>query len=148
MTFATTPFATRPFGSSGRNFIAQPGGIIPYAGRIFAAIDALLDFLGIDLFPTITARHPAGATLDYSIDYGPILPPGVEIVSYTISASGVTVGDQSRVGNVVTALVSGGVPFTRAAVTITATDDQTPPRVYPQVLALQVVRAVPNQVVS
>lgn len=87
---------------------------------------------------THTTTHPAGATLDYSIDFTDALPEGVALASFEATATGVTLVSAARDGSTVSAIVSGGVNGTRAQILLTGITDETPPRRHPQAICLLV----------
>lgn len=70
------------------------------------------------------AIKDSSETLDFSVDFGPVLAPGEIITGYTASATGVTLNSFSLSGNVETVWVSGGTRGLYANVVYQITTNQ------------------------
>jgi hypothetical protein len=73
-----------------------------------------------------TLKKSPGATLDYSWDWSDWLPDGDAVYSYEVTSQNVSVVSTNRVGDVVTAMVAGGVPGKDAWIRCRVTTEAEP----------------------
>lgn len=86
------------------------------------------------------------STLDYSVDWGPLLEEGESVASSSWTAdTGITLDTTILSGNVATVFVSGGTPGQWYALTNTVATNSAPPRIDQRVIKLYVAADVTAQ---